>query len=392
MKRTVSFLLLLLSLQLVFSQTNELIINSNVKLPTDSDESTLLITCLNNFLNSKETLNENNTYVLPSERIETFVLLDELYNIQNSKQFNNATFYKPYLTNVINLTGEKYLLQLAYIGVNENTPYLRIAFNLIAHKINKSFLFSSTLIENTKNWKILKVNNVIFHFKETINEENVISYENYIAQFDEKLQLENKISELYVTNNLVELLKVIGIQYKSDYNGRKEGVTSSIFENKKLTIIGINDAFDDFDPHDLWHNRLSLAVSRKLVNKPVDEACAYLYAGSWGMTWEDILKKFREEVLNKKDNNWLYYKEHQTNFGDSNAEHLMIDYVIDALIIKKIEEEKGFSAVLELLSCGPYEKGNANYYKSLEKLTGITKKSYNKEVWKLIESEKLLNL
>lgn len=392
MKRTVTFLTLLLSLQFSFSQTNELIINSNIKLPKDSIESTLLITCVNNFLNSIKTSNENNKYILPSEKIETIVLLNQLYNIQNSKSFNDATFYKPYLTNIINLTEEKYLLQLSYIGINKNTPYVKIALELIAHRVNQSFLFSSTLIDNTKNWKIFKANNVVFHFKDTINKEKVMSYDKHHALFDEKLKLKNKISELYLTNNFVELLKLIGIQYKSDYNGKKEGAISSVFENKKLIITGVNNTLDNFDPHDLWHNRLSLALSKKLINKPIDEACAYLYAGSWGMTWEEILKKFNKEVLNKKDNDWLNYKKHQTNFGDSNAEHLMIDYVIDALIIKKIEKEKGFSSVLELLSCGPYEKENTNYYKTLEKLTGITKQNYNKEVWKLIKNEKLINL
>ncbi len=392
MRRTVTFLILLLNLQLSFSQTNKLIINSNIKLPKDNIENTLLITCLNNFLNSTKESNENNKYILPSERIETIILLDELYNIQNSKSFNVANFYKPYLTNIIKLTDEKYLLQLSYIGINKNTPYLKIALELIAHKINQSFLFSSSLIYNTKNWNMLKANNVVFHFKDTINKEKVMSYAKNVTLFDKKLKLKNKTSELYLTNNLVELLKLIGIQYKSDYNGKKEGAISSVFENKKLIITGVNNVLDNFDPHDLWHNRLSLAVSKQLINKPIDEACAYLYAGSWGMTWEDILKKFNKEVLKRKDNDWLNYKKHQTNFGDSNAEHLMIDYVIDALIIKKIETEKGFSAVLELLSCGPYEKENTNYYKTLEKLTGITKQNYNKEVWKLIKNEKLLNL
>lgn len=393
MKRAVLLFIILFSLHFGFSQTNQVIINSDINLPKNDAESELLISCLNSLLNSVEMLNEENSYIFPSERIETFILLDELYEIRKSKIFDDSNFYKPYLLDIIPINKKKHLLKLSYIGVYKNIPYTRVTFDLIAYKVNDAFLFASSLIYNTRNWKTLKINNVTFHFKDTINEVNARAYEKYASQFDKKLNIKDKSTTLYCTNNLTDLLNLVGIHYKSDYNGRTEGVLSFVFNNEKLMILGYNsDTFDDFDPHDVWHNRLSLAVSRKLVNKPIDEACAYLYAGSWGMTWEDILKKFGKDVLTRKDNDWLHYKENQTNFGDSDAEHLMIDYVIDALIIKKLEEEKGFSAVWEFLNCGSYEKGNANYYKALEKLTGITKKNYNKEVRELLKKEQLLNL
>ena len=65
----------------------------------------------------------------------------------------------------------------------------------------------------------------------------------------------------------------------------------------------------------------------------------------------------------------------------------MVDYVINALIIKKIETEIGFSGVWQLLNCGKYEKGNENYYNTLHQIIGISKKNYNKEVWKLVKKE-----
>ena len=54
----------------------------------------------------------------------------------------------------------------------------------------------------------------------------------------------------------------------------------------------------------------------------------------------------------------------------------------------KIEKEKGFSGVWELLNVGPFEKGNEKYYQTLEKLTGITKENYNNKIWELISNEK----
>jgi hypothetical protein len=131
-----------------------------------------------------------------------------------------------------------------------------------------------------------------------------------------------------------------------------------------------------------------LVISRQKVNKSIDEACAYLYGGSWGITWKEIFNKFKLKIASNKDANWIDYIEKQVNFGESQEKHLMVDYVLNALIVQKIEKEKGFDGVWEFLNCGVSEKGNENYYKALEKLTGITKANYNEKIWELINSQK----
>lgn len=62
------------------------------------------------------------------------------------------------------------------------------------------------------------------------------------------------------------------------------------------------------------------------------------------------------------------------------------DYIVNALLIQKIEKEKGFEGVWELLTIGPVENGNEKYYEVLEKLTGITRATYNEQIWLLIAS------
>lgn len=272
------------------------------------------------------------------------------------------------------------------MGISDSIPYLRTAFKLIAHKSDETFLFSSPLKENTKNWKTKTIDNCVFVYKDTLDMDNAKSYAKMSIVFDEKLNAKDKKTKLYCTNNRTDLLKLIGIDYKLDYNGRTSGVFTALNKNEQLIVLGNNNSrFQKFDVHDLWHDRLSLVVSRRKVNKPVDEGCAYLYGGSWGMSWSAIFKRFMKEVAHKKDVDWTYYKEHKTNFGESKAEHLMVDYVVNALIIQKIEREKGFSGVWQLLNCGKYEKGNKNYYNTLNQITGISKENYNKEVWKLIK-------
>lgn len=380
------FILLPLSL---LAQTSPLHVHPQIRMPKDSVVSQQLLSSLNEFLLAENKPNEENAWVLESQRLETHILLDEFKDIEKSKTEEDDHFYKPYLNNVIELDDNQFLIQLSYIGSNEGESYLRANFELIAHQTDGLFMFSSPLLRNTRNWKTIQTNNNIFHYADTINQEHIETFNRLAAEFDEKLKAGDKITEFYCTENLTALLQLMGVDYRMDYNGIKEANFSTSLDNRKLIILGNNNAsFENLDEHDLWHDRLSLVVSRREVNKPVDEACAYLYGGSWGLTWEDIFSRFCEKVASNKKTDWTQIKEEPVNFGESRAAHLMADYVVNALLVQKIEQEQGFEGVWQLLNCGPFEKGNANYYNTLEQLTGITKKGYNKAVWKLIEEEK----
>ena len=370
------------------NQSTPISIPNYVKLLEDSILSNQLITDLNSFMIAAQKANEENEYVLPSQRIETNILIDEFKGIERSRGFKDAHFYKPYLKNVIKLAENQYLIQLSHIGVNDSIPYLRTSYNLIAHQENGSFLFSSPLVLNTKDWKSKTIENCTFYYKKTLNTEEANSYVKRAAEFDAKLGSTNKTTKLYCAKNRTELLKLIGVDYKLDYNGRTSGVFSALNGDEQLLVLGNdNEDFNHVDPHDLWHDRLSLVISRRKVNKPVDEGCAYLYGGSWGLSWDDIFNQFMNKIGSDKKSDWLFYKENSTNFVANKRERLMVDYVVTALIIQKIEKEKGFSGVWQLLNAGPYEKGNENYFKVLNELLHINKKNYNKEVWKLIKQE-----
>jgi len=372
----------------VNAQTNPLRLNPNIILPKDSIESKSLTSALNDFLIAAQKPNKENKFVFESEAIETFILLDEINGTEKSGKFKDDFFYKPYLTNIVPLKDNTYLLQVSYIGTNENTALLRASFEFIAHKANNAFVFSSPLLRNTKNWKVEKAGNNLFHYQNTINKQKVNEFNKLVTLFDAKLKATNKITDYYCTDDIIALQKLIGVGYKSDYNGRTESVWSSSSGDRKLVVFGDhNSSFDDFDPHDLFHDRLSLVTPRSKVNRPVDEGCAYLYGGSWGLSWKEIFKAFREQIVNHKNTSWTEIKENPVYFktkGFNNS----ADFIVNALLIQKIEKEKGFAGVWELLNVGPFEKGNEKYYQALEKLTGITKANYNDKIGELISNEK----
>ena len=111
-----------------------------------------------------------------------------------------------------------YLIQVSYIGTSENTALLRASFEFIAHKTNNLFTFSSPLLRNTKNWKVEKVGNNTFHYQNTINKNKVSEFNKLTSSFDIKLKATNKITDYYLCDNIIEMQKLIGVDYKSDYN------------------------------------------------------------------------------------------------------------------------------------------------------------------------------
>jgi len=386
-KITYSLALLFISI-FANAQTNILRFNANIMLPKDSIESKKLTTSLNDFLVSAQKSNEENKFIYEPEKLETFILLDEINGIEKSAKYKDDFFFKPYLTNAVMLKDSTYLIQVSYIGVNDNLPILRASFEFIAHKTNITFTYSSPLIRNTKNWKVEKAGSHIFHYQYQINKDKVKEYNKVASFVDNKLNIKSIITDYYCTDNIVELQKLIGVDYKSDYNGRLESIWSSSLGDKKLVVYGnANSSFNEFDPHDLFHNRLSLVISRSKTNRPVDEGCAYLYGGSWGYTWKEIFKEFDSQIASNKNINWTEIKETPVQFKTGKYSN-SADYIVNALLVKKIEKEKGFAGVWELLTIGPFEKGNEKYYQTLEKLIGISKANYNEKVWELIKAER----
>lgn len=386
MLKTVKILIAMFSISFVCAQTDFLLINEDIKLPKNNTISKTLISSLNSFLLNVQNTTDNNPFVFEKEKIETLLLLEEMENIGKNDVFKDTNFYKPYLTNVVLLDTNDYLIQISYIGVKENRATLKAVFELIAHQTGDTFQFSSPLIKNTLEWKIKKVGNNVFHYKNKINHKNTEEFNELVSFYDSKLKPKNKRSDIYCSGNLQELLKLIGVIYLLDYNGKSRGNTSAILGDRKVSLIGNNLNFNEFDPHDLWHDRLSLVMPRNKVNRAVDEGCAYYYGGSWGLTWKEIFDAFKKQIVNQKPD-WTVVKEKRMNFK-TNGYNNAADYIVNALLIKKIENEKGFSGIWKLLNCGPYEKGNKRYYKTLQELTGITKETYNMNVWKLINNEK----
>jgi len=370
-----------------FGQTGSLIVPPNTVLPRDTIVKKQLIASISDLLSQTTKPSKENTLVQKSDLLETSALLDEMKDLGKSDKFKDDNFYKPYLTNATQLNDTTFIIQLSYIGVNESSPFLRASFTLLAQKRGAQFYFNSPLKQNTASWKLQKFGNTNVYYKNAFNSSNAKAFFKMIAEYDKKLNAPNMPTDFYCADNFHEVLQLLGIDYKSDYNGHAHNAETVKENDYYLNVDGnLTSSFAKFDPHDLWHERLHNVLSTDIINRPVDEGTAYLYGGSWGISWKDILEKFKTYAIANPNADWLSLYNESRNFDEKGKFPLNVDFVINALVVQKIEKEKGFPSVIELLSCGKKEKGNDNYFKALEKITGISKTNFNTNVWTLIKT------
>ena len=369
------------------ASAQSVIVPGYINLPKDTVVKNELITSLNGFLAQKEKPNKENTFVLKANLLETSDLLDEMKGMEQNAQAKDNNFYKCYLSNVIKVDDNNFMVQFSYIGVNMGNPILRASFRLLAKRDGEVFYFYSPLKQNTIAWKVKKYGNLTCYYKDTLNAAAAKDYRRMVNFYDAKLKAPDYPIDFYYADNFNEVQQLLGIDYKADYNGSKYNNLTAHEDNRILMVSGWNDETHRFDAHDFWHERLRMVMSPTVINRPVDEGCAYLYGGSWGYTWEEVQLRFKKYVADNPNADWLNLYLSTANF-EGGEKPLKAGYVLNALIVQKIEREKGFAAVLQLLSCGPRQKGDDNYFAALEKISGISKADFNVKMWELIKEMK----
>jgi hypothetical protein len=357
------------------------IIPNGITLLKDSIGSHALINSLNDFLSQKDGIARENKNILPGYLSETAALVDELKGANQNAKLKDNDFYKPYLTNVVAQGNGDVLIQLSY--VNATSPAPHASYRIMARKQGDQFYFFSPLRQQTLNWKSKTLGNITCFYQDTLNLNELKAYQKTLAYYNTKLHALSQPTRVYYCNDLPQALQIIGVEYKADYNGLKSGNLSTNENGIDLHINGSKENVPRIDPHDLFHERLRAVMSPDVINRPVDEGCAYLYGGSWGYSWPEIKSRFKKWLDANPNPDWLNYYTTVANF-EAGQKPLKVNYVLNALIAEKLEKEKGFPAVMELLGCGKREPGDANYFRTLEKLTGVNKANFNVRIGELI--------
>ncbi len=384
MKRKLNLLIACIIISFTLqAQTSYLQIGQGVKLPKDSIERKNLIESLDRFLQDTTIYSK---FIKPEAKEETAILLSEIKDVQKRhKQEDNI---KLYLTNLIPIGKTDYMLELSFMGVKNENPTLHAIVNFMATPKDKVFLFSSPLQYNTKGWYSIKDGYLTAFYQDETDKSYAQQRMKYIKQFDEMLDGFWATTNYYCRscNNMSDLLRLMGIIYSELYSG--ENWIMINFSNKERNFCFYPKHFFEsgiIDPHDTFHSRAYSVIPQEKRNRFMICACAYIYCGSWLISWQDIQKRFKETVDYKNEKDWLKLYFERYNFGVSKKRHLLVTQFVNALIIQKVEKEQGFSAVKKLLASGNMYKNRDEFFRILEEVTNINEKNFNKKVSKLID-------
>jgi hypothetical protein len=369
-----SFLAFLYLTNCCFGQVDTVRYSSTFRFPVDSATKSIILRDLNHFLNlyTKGSL--------PAPDLMTMPLTDELNGIQVNTVLKDPFFYKGFLDNMVALADSSYIIQLSYLGLVDRTPTLRANFELGAKLSGQNFTFFSPLLKNIRNWKTEKMGNITFIFQDSLDRSKASGYEKLDSFYNTKINALGQQTIFIIADNFPNALQLIGVNFKMDYEGYSYNSLSDFSNNKRVVISGkMSNGFPNYDPHDTWHEKLRTVMPDSVINRPVDEGCAYLFGGSWGYSWNEVLDSFMLYVRKHPDADWLSLYKNGDKFRMGKYQNAIAN-ILNAFLVKKIQQEKGFSAVMELLSCGPREKGDANYFAALQKITGITQTGFNKEM------------
>ena len=365
------------------AQVNYLTIDKDIRLLKDSIEGVNLIKDLNSFLLSVKENKEVERWILPEEKTETQILINEIQDFAGNDTIN----YTPYLVSLEAFSDKiSYSIQIAYISLDSSQP-LHALFEFIAYKKEGNFLFTSPLLRNTKDWHVKTDDYLVFHYQNKNHEVAVNEYAKFIKEYDAKLGVTQKTDFYFCEDyeSMTQMMRLVGMPYKLDYNGFAWNSLAFEMEDKIVNIFSKRlSQQNSIDPHDLFHMSASSAIPSEVRNHYMVCGCAYVYCGSWRISWTEIQRMFKSRMTYDKKTDWLKLYFERYNFGESEERHLLVTQFVNALIIEKVEKEQGFPAVMKLLSSGNIYNARENFFKILEEVAGITEKNFNKKVENLI--------
>lgn len=389
-RNAILFSFLLFSI-FTFSQS-KVLINNSLNVVEDTVKRKKITDVLNHFFLEKSIKNEDLTIINPDNKLETWLFLNELRKLQNSKVFINNYTLMYEVTSVEAGNKDNFTIQLNCYFEDKEIKNSVAKIEIILQEINSKYLVSSAIKNNLTHWKLKTIENYSFYSEKEVDEKYLRDFiaKNNKLSFNLK---EQKIpTKVYCVDDIFNAYGLLGIDYKRDDspNNFFLGVEIARDNNQSTMIVATEKGMlEDFSFSSLWKTRITEKYPLKNLYVPVLEGYSYINDGDPFYKWEQLWIQFKNTYSDSQKTDWLSLYGTKENFSLPSTPKYT-ENVLNALLIKKIEKEKGFSGVLELLNCGKFDgEHQDNYFKTLEKVSGITKANFNENIDKLITSENL---
>nr|WP_294898828.1 hypothetical protein [uncultured Pedobacter sp.] len=329
----------------------------------DSIEKKEILSSLEGFLKLHFKGDANNKYIEPE------------YLKQNPQPFFwfsvDTKVNKPTLVSILPVVEHsQFLVTISYSGIDSNNLAEHVlSYSLIAKKLNGRYYFYNSVDYHTRNWNRKQVESILYIYPNKINLKEASRLNKFNKSFAKKLSTKIIPVTYYKCEDPVQLFRIMGCDYIDNmYLSTYGGVAEA-----NHTIFAGNNS--EWYPHEVVHFYTN---NFKNYNRIVHEGYATYIGGSGGIPISDlriIAKSFLENNPHA-DVTKMFVDFDRIDKG------IPLTYIISGLICKKIEEEKGFSAIRELFDSN---QSVDSYFEHLEKLTGIKMNDFPNYVKDLIK-------
>jgi hypothetical protein len=314
-------------------------------------------------------------------------ILQSLAGIEKSNTDSIADFYKKQLINIYPVTTNEFWISLALIGSKNNEPpVLKSIINVVATNAINNITFSIPLNYLTQTWRTQIVGNITYHFRDAINFKRAEIFNDKNTKIAKALGLQPEKLNFYLCGNYQEILQMLGLEYDSESNGETRdgyGVDSKTI----FSIMG-NEDFS----HDIFHYYSAKIRGDIKRNKTVEEGFAYTWGNAYytNNNGEMIVQKELVHDLknylkaNPKISLLDLFNKDSKIFSDLPPE-ISVKSTIAGLLCEQVESKKGKDGIIALIKC---EKGDDNFFKTLNDLISINQTNFDTEVTELLVNYK----
>ena len=288
-------------------------------------------------------------------------------------------YFQAQLINLYPIENNQYMFTIIY---QKNDEIGRI-FSFLAKNRNGKVTFANPLKYNTKFWKTTTVGTITYYYPDTIDIKRAEIFDRKNIVMAQKLNLPVRNWDVYMCRNYQEAIQIQGCSYEFTRNG---AVNHGDIIDPKTLFSCMND--EDFS-HDILHIYAS-QIRGKERNANGECGLAYYWGNAYhtGLVGkspelDELVTTLQHYLKSNKDVSILELFEKSPNIL---AEYgypwpIHVNRIISGVICREIERQKGTEGIIELLKCG---RGNDNLFKATEKLIGINKENFDKQMYKLI--------
>ena len=337
----------------------------------DDKSNGLIISALNNFLQSKNnSLSENNFWV-KSDFLKYIYPYIDIYNIEQSKY--GKDFFKPTLMEILQTENENQkIIKIAFIGhiTKTNENLIKSIYNIIANVEGEKIEFSRYLDFSTQSWSMQKTESI-----------------NYIISPNKKLNILEVDKQNIEINQLCDFFQCLPIKitYYSCVNP-KELFEIKGFDYSPMMYIDESGGLADFgniifsgNNSEIYTHEIVHIYTNKLypkINKFIDEGIATYIAGSGKQDYKWHRKKLNKFIIENPDYD---FKSHFDPYERLYFENeTSIPYLTSALICERTKRIYGKEKLLQIL------KSENELWEILESV-GLTKENLKEELKKEVK-------